>query len=365
MGRRAGLFLSLVALVAGCSVPLPAPGETNVSGDAVTPTTAAPTAVMVPTIVSPEELGPIGTVNEFYRWYLAYINSGVGGPRNPVANGAYSETGYVAAEFAQGVAEGASDAQGGFDPFLCAQDVPSEVIPVELRDGGEGAAVDVRTSFAGHQFTVALHRNGAAWQIVNVICNPGEAGPAPAATSATVVVPAATPAQRPPAPQGWQVYRNEMYRFQVGYPQGWTIRETPAVEGQPPIGPANTKLVVMLMPQAWAHQLDKRGGPNANAAVLAPFTMEVTIGSEQEFWENYPEPTTREDAQFQNASAIQAVEVVSEEISIPHLVFQHPVAADLRVALTDPINGFADRKAAYPDVAAAFQEVANTFAWLD
>jgi hypothetical protein len=239
---------------------------------------------------------------------------------------------------------------------------------VEVRDGGQGAAVDVRTSFEGHQFTVALERNGATWTIVDVLCNPGQAESAPTpftarATAEALVATSAT--ERPAIRQGWRVYRNETYRFELGYPPGWTARETAAVEGQPPIGPENMKLVVMLMPQVWAEALDQGGAPDAEAPVLAPLTLEVTIGTEGEFWGNYPGPLAREDALLLNASAIRAVEAVSEEITIPHLVFQHPVAADLRVVLTDPINGFADRKAAYPDVAAAFEEVANSFAWLD
>jgi hypothetical protein len=346
--------------MAGCSAPLPAP--------MVVDAPAAPSPIPAPTIVSPDGLNPVDVVTEFYRWYLAYINSGTGGPRNPVAGGAFRETGYVAPEFAQQVEAAAAGAMGGFDPFLCAQDVPSEVIPVGVRDGETGAAVDVRTSFEGHKFTVALQQSEAAWRIINVICDAGEAspGPTPATVCATVVVLASPPVpEKPSVPEGWQVYRSETYRFQVGYPQGWVVREAASTEGQPPIGPQNMKLVVMLMPQEWAEQLDAGGPPDANAPVLAPFTLEVTVGSEEEFWANYPEPLAQEDAQLSNATAIRAVEKVSDEISIPRLVFRHPVAKELRVVLTDPISGFADRKATHPEVAAVFEKVANTFAWLD
>ncbi len=352
--------LVLMVLLAGCAAGATPP--------TVADTPAAPVVVnSVPTIVRPDGLGPIGVVTEFYRWYLAYINSGVDGPRNPVVSGAYCETGYVTSELADRISASAADARGGFDPFLCAQDVPSEVLPVEVRDGGSGAAVDVRTSFEGHQFTVVLAQTGAGWRIQDIVCGgaKNQATPTPQTVTATAQ-PLAEPdaVRKPTLPGGWQVYRNEAYRFQVGYPQGWVARETAAVEGQPPIGPENTKLVVMLMPQAWAEQLDGGGAPDANAPVLAPLTVEVTVGGEEEFWSNYPE-LTRTEVRLTNATAVQAVEKVSDVISIPHLIYQHPVAKELRVALTDPISGFADRKAAYPDVAAAFEEVANSFAWLD
>jgi hypothetical protein len=357
----------MAMLLTACAGIIPGPsaaGPTATSAPAATVTVEPPAA---PTVASPAELGPAETVAAFYAWLIAYTTGGAEGPRNPLVDGAYRDTGYVSAEMAQRV-RAASDGQGGFDPFLCAQDVPAEVLPVEVRESGDDAAVDARTSFEGHRFTVALRRHGTGWQIVNVICNAGEASPdpTPATVTATVQVqPASTGGESPSLPVGWQLYRNETYRFQIGYPAGWVTRETAAAEGQPPIGPENTRLIVMLMPGEWAKQLDEGGAPGADAPVLAPFTLDVTLGSEQEFWENYPQPLDRDEAQLPNASAIRAVEVVTDEISLPHLIFQHPVAKDLRVALTDPINGFADRKAAHPEVAATFEKMANTFAWLD
>lgn len=58
---------------------------------------------------------------------------------------------------------------GGYDPLLCAQDVPTE-IRTELVSMGDGQAqVLVSTDFNNHQFTVRLEAFDE-WQIVEVVC---------------------------------------------------------------------------------------------------------------------------------------------------------------------------------------------------
>lgn len=359
----AGLFVSLVLFGAGCTLSIPtARSERTVQA----PVTVQP---VPPTIASPAGLGPAETVMAFYNWYLAYSGKGGDTMRNPLVDGAYRRSGYVTAKLAERVSTATAAAGGGFDPFLCAQDIPQQVLPSVVTRDGDRAAVEVHTSFAGHTFSVLLLRSGNAWQIDDIRCaGANEAQPIPAAATPAVVAAELTsePAEQiHRAPDGWQVYRNEEFRFQVGYPADWVIREEAAVEGQPPIGPENMKLVVMLIPQRWSEQPGGGGAPDPAAPVLAPFTVEVTLGTEDAFWAAYPPQAHSEKVRLANSEALSTVEIVTEGISIHRYIYEHPITADLRVALVDPINGFPDRRAAYPDVAAMFEEVANTFAWLD
>jgi hypothetical protein len=364
------LVASLLLTVTSCS-PTTLP--------AATPERAIPPTTAAPTIASPEGLGPAEVGSAFYTWYLAYSGRAsasdgtLDSMRNPLVDGAYRDTGYLTPSLVDRVAADLNMPGGGFDPLLCAQDVPAQVISAAVRKEGERTAVDVQTSFAGHRFTVLLVQEETVWRMDEVRCG-GAAAEAPEETIPAAATETAEPAETSAAAQegagpvvleGWQVYRNEAFRFQVGYPEGWTVLEAASIAGQPPIGPENLKLVVMLMPQAWAEQLDRGGAPDPNAPVLAPFAVEVTLGSEEAFCGNYPEPASREDVQLANAEAQRTIEAVTDEITIPRYIFQHPVTHDLRVVLMDPINGFADRRTAHPDVADAFERVANSFAWLD
>jgi hypothetical protein len=61
---------------------------------------------------------------------------------------------------------------GGYDPILCAQDVPSSISisPATMSPGGV-ASVVVETSFGDHSFTVELERIEEQWKIVDVFCS--------------------------------------------------------------------------------------------------------------------------------------------------------------------------------------------------
>lgn len=71
-------------------------------------------------------------VEGFYRWYLDYVsNTG-----NPLVDQAYHQNDMLSQAMVQRVDEIiASFDQGGYDPFLCAQDVPEsiELLAVPLR----------------------------------------------------------------------------------------------------------------------------------------------------------------------------------------------------------------------------------------
>jgi hypothetical protein len=61
--------------------------------------------------------------------------------------------------------------RGGYDPFLCAQDVPDYVMPSSFIMNGPTPNILVYSSFADHFFTVDLRQaEGDVWQISNVTC---------------------------------------------------------------------------------------------------------------------------------------------------------------------------------------------------
>ncbi len=309
----------------------------------------AATPAPAPTIADPTGLGPAETVSAFYAWYLDYASGRT--RANPLVDEAYREIGYVTESWGEEVAAIRSSPGGGFDPFLCAQDVPEQVIPFRVEEDNEKMLVEVRTSFPGHTFTVSLLQVGEAWQIDGVRCS-GATVATPAVGTAPVVV-------------GDGQYASAEFGFSVRYPLGWVVREVRSRAGEPPIGPESLRLMVLFMPPEWAEAMDRSGPPDPDGPVIAPLTLEVVLGTEEEFWASYPPPARREEVMLAQAPALFTVEEVTDEISLPRYIFTHPVAADLRVVLTDPISGFADRLAAHPEVAAAFHDLADSFVWLD
>jgi hypothetical protein len=117
---------------------------------------------------SPAATSPVAAVEGFYGWYLGYMGDPMSNEwRNPLADGAYRESEFLAPEL---VATVDSMQPFMFDPFLCAQDVPTEITVGEAEVNGGVARVAVTSSFVGHGFTVELTEGAGGWQIVDVIC---------------------------------------------------------------------------------------------------------------------------------------------------------------------------------------------------
>jgi hypothetical protein len=129
----------------------------------------------VPTEAYPQT--PDAVVVAFYNWYLDYAATS-----NPLVDQAYHESPYLTVDFAQHVDEIiAGFDRGGYDPFLCAQDVPDYVMPHSFIMNGPTPNILVYTSFVDHFFTVDLRQaEGDVWQISNVTCGGNPAGNAQA-----------------------------------------------------------------------------------------------------------------------------------------------------------------------------------------
>jgi hypothetical protein len=115
---------------------------------------------------------PREVVGSYYNWYLNYI----GDPateefRNPLVDRAYRDSQYISASFISQVDDLLADpGMGRADPFLCAQDIPTEIIVGEARINGEQASVPLTTSFANHHITVSLEKAEGSWRITGIQC---------------------------------------------------------------------------------------------------------------------------------------------------------------------------------------------------
>lgn len=116
---------------------------------------------------------PAGAAKSFYDWYLAYNHwDGEGERPNALVDGAYRDSALLTPGFVERVDEAlAGMTDGGFDPFLCAQDVPTMVRMAALLEASEDSArLAVETSFEGHTFEVVMALAEGAWQIDDVLC---------------------------------------------------------------------------------------------------------------------------------------------------------------------------------------------------
>ncbi len=314
------VLLAIVALgVLSCAPAAPAP---------------TPTPTAAPALRRPEGMTPEQVTEAFYGWYLQQVSGPV--RSNPVADGSYKAVPYLDAAFVRQVEQAvASFVGGGYDPFLCAQDVPKSASVGPATVSGERATTVVSTSFPGHAFEVTLTLGGGAWRISGINCTPGRVAPAPTPEPTAASIPAGEP--------GGQVYRSEEYGFQVRYPAGWVYKEVRNDPGHPPLGPENIKMVVMFMPQAWADEMAKSGPPDPSAPTIAPFALEVSVGSLAAYRDAYPEPTTATPLEFEGSTAVREVEQVTDTISIIRYVYQSPHDPNLRLTFFDYISGFPDR----------------------
>jgi hypothetical protein len=136
-------------------------------GLAVVSTGCGSEAAQASTDVPPEKV-----VESFYEWYLGYIGDRASDEmRNPLVDGAYRSSEYLSEAFVQKVDDLlASFEHGGYDPFLCAQDIPESISADKAMVSGDAASVMVHTSFAGHSLQVDLQQFEGQWKISDIIC---------------------------------------------------------------------------------------------------------------------------------------------------------------------------------------------------
>jgi hypothetical protein len=119
---------------------------------------------------------PEQVVEEFYAWYLDYVayDEQAGARKNALVDGAYRSNEHLTEDFVVQIddllASMREENRGGYDPFLCAQDIPEHVNVTDTQVTGDQAQVTVETSFPNHHFTLQLEDGDAGWQIADIVC---------------------------------------------------------------------------------------------------------------------------------------------------------------------------------------------------
>ncbi len=179
---RTAFFVLLVGLLAAaCVAPTPVADQPALAPTAAAlPVEAAASGAPVDEPAA-GSASPAEVTAAFYAWYLDYIGeTGSEDMRNPLVDGAYRASPYLTRSFIGHIdellAEMRAEDRGGYDPFLCAQDVPTEMTPDVTFMRNDMASVVVRSSFPNHLLTVDLRPEGDGWLIGNITCAADPAG---------------------------------------------------------------------------------------------------------------------------------------------------------------------------------------------
>jgi hypothetical protein len=145
---------------------------------------AAPASVNTsPAQLAATEASPAEVTEAYYQWYLDYIGDPASEDfRNPLTDRAYQDNPYLTPDFEARVDEilEQNAGGGGYDPFLCAQAIPTEIKLDGVFNSGDTASAVVRTDFFDHTFSVDLRQVDGVWQISDINCATSPEGSAEA-----------------------------------------------------------------------------------------------------------------------------------------------------------------------------------------
>lgn len=106
---------------------------------------------------------PEGLANAFYTWYLGYMGDRAQGEfNNPLADRAYRDSQFLSSGFITSVDEMlAKETLGGFDPFLLAQDIPSDFsVDPGLTEDSAVVHLQFGESIVRHLHLLSVRENG-------------------------------------------------------------------------------------------------------------------------------------------------------------------------------------------------------------
>lgn len=122
--------------------------------------------------ISPDPSAAKKVVDDYYTWYLGYIGDRNSEEfRNPLVDQAYHNSDLLTTGFIEEVdSQLAGMKGGGFDPFLCAQDIPTEIRVKDFESKNGEIHVQMETNFADHAFTVILVQKDDDFLIDEINC---------------------------------------------------------------------------------------------------------------------------------------------------------------------------------------------------
>jgi hypothetical protein len=270
--------------------------------------------------------GPAGVATVFYNWYLGYIGDRATGDfRNPLVDRAYAGHPLLdEALVAEVDALLASSDQGGYDPFLLAQDFPQDF------------SVDPGVA----ENTAVVHLPFSEVSVRHLLVTLDETGRKIRSISENELLPSSGPEAEPAGAELEMLFTSELYAFSFGYPAGWVVKE---LDVTGPGVPDDWPMVAawLVMPAEVAEQLSAGGPPDPTAPVIvAPFQVEVVVGDEaamERVYYNYPEG---------EAAVIGGREaLVLQSDGYRHIVFVHPTRPNTWVVFTDWVTEFPGREA--------------------
>ncbi|HEX6386576.1 MAG TPA: hypothetical protein VF177_18040, partial [Anaerolineae bacterium] len=242
----------------------------------------------------------------------------------------------------------ASFDEGGFDPFLLAQDIPQS-FSVDPGPAENTAVVHLQFGPDSVRHLLLTFADTYPPRIDTIEEATPPFGEAPLVPG--VNVPEVDTSD-------WQTFSDEEYGFAFRYPADWVIEEVDLTgPGMPDDWPVVRAL--HLMPPDVAEQLAARSGaPDPNAPVIvAPFLVEVTVGDETAFNRVYVAPLSSETAVFNGHTAT----VQRQDPGYTQYVFRHPADSNVWIVVTDWVSGFPGREAQAEAVAGVLQPLLNSF----
>jgi hypothetical protein len=116
---------------------------------------------------------PEDVVADFYAWYLESFGDPAEGTfRSPLVDKLYQDSEYLTSSFVGHIDDvlASFDGMSAYDPFICAQDVPQEIVSQGTFYHNGQASVVVQSDFPNHFFTLDLQNDGDEWKIGNITC---------------------------------------------------------------------------------------------------------------------------------------------------------------------------------------------------
>ncbi|NLE43876.1 MAG: hypothetical protein GX620_04070 [Chloroflexi bacterium] len=170
---------------------------------------------------------------------------------------------------------------------------------------------------------------------------------------------AAVAGNSPVATDDWTAFEVEPYGFELAIPPDWKHKDLTAPGTNMP-SDWPVKRTVIFYPQDWADRFERNGPPDANAPPAIPaVSLEICIGSEEQFRRAYVEPNHRETLTINGVDVVREESGSSDYITVQY-VLESPLRSDARIVLIDHFSGFTVRSAEYADIVELISAIIGT-----